>query len=80
MAMKRGMGHFSDSLHMETCRGRNCRFVGTRAEMVKASEAHKQPNRRGWYCDSCAAMIMDPIAEIKRRRGQGRVITPKDMP
>jgi len=78
--MQRGSGHFSDPMHMETCRGKSCRFIGTRAEMVKASIAHNQANRRGWYCDSCAAMTADPLAEIARRRLQGRVISSTDFP
>ena len=78
--MQRGSGHFSDPMHMETCRGKSCRFIGTRAEMVKASIAHNQANRRGWYCDSCAAMTIDPLAEIARRRSQGRVISSTDFP
>lgn len=78
--MQRGSGHFSDPMHMETCRGKSCRFIGTRAEMVKASIAHAQPNRRGWYCEPCAAMIADPFAEIARRRAAGRVITSQDFP
>jgi len=48
--------------------------------MVKASIAHAQPNRRGWYCEPCAAMIADPFAEIARRRAAGRVITSQDFP
>lgn len=52
------MSHFSDSLIAETCRGKNCHRCTTRDKMVKASVVHRQPNRRGWYCEACASWLM----------------------
>lgn len=67
--MRTGSGHFSDAAHVETCRGKSCRAQGKRSEMVQASVVHRQPNRRGWYCLSCARFLQDPVAEVRRRQG-----------
>lgn len=68
--VRTGSGNpYADDLHVETCRGKTCNVQGKRSNMVAASVVHRQPNRRGWYCQSCARFLADPVGEIRRRRG-----------
>lgn len=44
------MTHFSDSLHYDTCAGRHCKGLFSRADMVRIE------GRRGWFCARCAKL------------------------
>ena len=58
------MAHFSDELHSETCRGKNCNQMAKRSEMVKASKVRGQKNARGYYFQSCADRLTGSSAVL----------------
>ena len=45
------MPSLSDTSHVETCAGRWCNAMDTRATM------HRVAGRRGWWCDRCYATM-----------------------
>jgi hypothetical protein len=62
----------SDASHAETCAGRWCNVMDTRATM------HRVAGRRGWWCDRCYATMTrlarnmeslepDRLEEIKKK-------------
>lgn len=52
------MSSLSDRSHVETCAGKNCRAMDTRAAM------HRIPGKRGWFCDRCHAFVMRLAARV----------------
>ena len=57
--------------HIEQCRAKNCKKMGNQTVMVKASIVKKQPNARGWFCQTHADLLMGVRRGAIEARGEG---------
>jgi hypothetical protein len=49
----------ADLAHAETCAGRWCNVMDTRANM------HRVPGKRGWFCDRCYKLVSRLAVDIQ---------------